>query len=72
MKLKRFSLVAGVLALGVAACGDDVEIVQPTPEPPPPPPPVEATMAPRFGLGRGGKQCGLRGQRLGRGGWRRS
>ena len=46
MKLKRFSLVAGVLALGVAACGDDVEIVQPTPEPPPPPPPVEATMAP--------------------------
>ena len=35
-----------MLALGVAACGDDVEIVQPTPEPPPPPPPVEATMAP--------------------------
>ena len=46
MKLKRFSLVAGMLALGVAACGDDVEIVQPTPEPPPPPPPVTATMAP--------------------------
>ena len=38
--------MAGLLALGVAACGDDVEIVQPTPEPPPPPPPVEATMAP--------------------------
>ena len=46
MKFNRFALVAGVLALGVAACGDDVEIVQPTPEPPPPPPPVEATMAP--------------------------
>ena len=46
MKLNRIALVAGVLALGVAACGDDVEIVQPTPEPPPPPPPVEATMAP--------------------------
>ena len=38
--------MAGILALGVAACGDDVEIVQPTPEPPPPPPPVTATMAP--------------------------
>ena len=38
--------MAGLLALGAAACGDDVEIVQPTPEPPPPPPPVEATMAP--------------------------
>ena len=46
MKLNRIALVAGVLALGVAACGDDVEIVQPTPEPPPPPPPVTATMAP--------------------------
>ena len=45
-KLYRSALVAGILALGVAACGDDVEIVQPTPEPPPPPPPVEATMAP--------------------------
>ena len=33
-------------ARGAAACGDDVEIVQPTPEPPPPPPPVTATMAP--------------------------
>ena len=46
MRFNRFTLVAAVLALGVAACGDDVEIVQPTPEPPPPPPPVEATMAP--------------------------
>ena len=46
MRFNRFALLAGVLALGVAACGDDVEIVQPTPEPPPPPPPVTATMAP--------------------------
>ena len=46
MKLNRSALMAGILALGVAACGDDVEIVQPTPEPPPPPPPVTATMAP--------------------------
>ena len=46
MKFNRFALVAGVLALGVAACGDDVQIVEPTPPVPPPPPPVEATMAP--------------------------
>ena len=46
MRFNRIALVAGVLALGAAACGDDVEIVQPTPEPPPPPPPVTATMAP--------------------------
>ena len=46
MKLNRFALVAGVLALGVAACGDDVQVVEPTPPQPPPPPPVEATMAP--------------------------
>ena len=38
--------MAGLLAIGAAACGDDVEIVQPTPEPPPPPPPLEASMAP--------------------------
>ena len=46
MKLNRFALVAGVLALGAAACGDDVQVVEPTPPQPPPPPPVEATMAP--------------------------
>ena len=46
MKFNRFALVAGVLALGVAACGDDVQVVEPTPPQPPPPPPVEATMAP--------------------------
>ena len=47
MKTNRFiALVAGVLALGVAACGDDVQLVEPTPPQPPPPPPVEATMAP--------------------------
>lgn len=35
-KLYRSALVAGVLALGVAACGDDVTIVEPEPTPPPP------------------------------------
>ena len=38
--------MAGILALGVAACGDDVQVVEPTPPQPPPPPPVTATMAP--------------------------
>ena len=42
----RFALMAGLLALGVAACGDDVEVVSPAPPAPPPPPPVTATMAP--------------------------
>ena len=46
MRFNRSALVAGLLALGVAACGDDVEIVQPTPPVAPPPPPVTATMAP--------------------------
>ena len=46
MRLNRFALVAGVLALGMAACGDDVQVVEPTPPQPPPTPPVEATMAP--------------------------
>ena len=46
MRLNRFALVAGLLALGVAACGDDVEVVQPTPPAPPPPPPLAASMAP--------------------------
>ena len=46
MRLNRFTLVAAALALGVAACGDDVQVVEPTPPQPPPPPPVEATMAP--------------------------
>ncbi|TVP42280.1 MAG: hypothetical protein EA350_16675 [Gemmatimonadales bacterium] len=35
-KLYRSALFAGVLALGVAACGDDVTIVEPEPTPPPP------------------------------------
>ena len=43
MKSQRVALVTGFLALGVAACGDDVQIVEPTP---PPPPPLTATMAP--------------------------
>ena len=38
--------MAGVLAIGVAACGDDVQVVEPTPPVPPPPPPLEASMAP--------------------------
>ena len=47
MKLYRSALMAGLVALGVAACGDNVEVIQPTPPAvPPPPPPVEATMAP--------------------------
>ena len=46
MKRNRFTLVAGVLALGLAACGDDVQVVEPTPPVAPPPPPVEASMAP--------------------------
>ncbi len=46
MKLYRSALMAGLLALGVAACGDDVEVVSPAPPVVPPPPPVTATMAP--------------------------
>jgi hypothetical protein len=34
-KLYRSTLVAAVLAFGVAACGDDVQIVDPEPTPPP-------------------------------------
>ena len=46
MKLNRSALMAGILALGVAGCGDDVQIVEPTPPVAPPPPPVTASMAP--------------------------
>ena len=46
MKLYRSALMAGLVALGVAACGDNVEVIQPTPPAVPPPPPVEAMMAP--------------------------
>jgi len=42
-KLHRTALVAGMLAFGVAACGDDVTIVEPTP---PPPPPLSVTLTP--------------------------
>jgi hypothetical protein len=42
-KLHRTALVAGVLAFGVAACGDDVTVVEPTP---PPPPPLSVTLTP--------------------------
>ena len=43
MKLSRSALMAGLVAIGVGACGDDVQVVEPTP---PPPPPLTATMAP--------------------------
>ena len=43
MKLYRSALMAGLVAIGVGACGDDVQIVEPTP---PPLPPLTATMAP--------------------------
>jgi hypothetical protein len=42
-KLHRTALVAGMLAFGVAACGDDVTITEPTP---PPPPPLSVTLTP--------------------------
>ena len=42
-KLYRSALFAGVLALGVAACGDDVTIVEPEPTPPPP---LQVSMSP--------------------------
>jgi len=44
MKLHRSALFAGMLALGVAACGDDVQIVEP---PPPPPPALNVSMSPQ-------------------------
>ncbi len=34
-KFTRFTLFAGLLAFGLAACGDDVQVVQPDPPPPP-------------------------------------
>ena len=68
MRFNRIALVAGVLALGVAACGDDVQVVEPTP------PVAAAPAAGRgrdgafLGFGRGGQQRGLRSDRLRRGG----
>ena len=41
--MKNRFLITGLIALVVGACGDDVQIVEPTP---PPTPPVTATMAP--------------------------
>jgi len=43
MRLHRSALFAGLLALGVAACGDDVQVVEPTP---PPPPALNVTLSP--------------------------
>jgi hypothetical protein len=42
-KLYRSAMFAGVLAFGVAACGDDVTLVDPVP---PPPPPLSVTLTP--------------------------
>jgi hypothetical protein len=42
-KLYRSALFAGVLAMGVAACGDDVTIIEPEPTPPPP---LQVSMSP--------------------------
>lgn len=36
LKLSRKFLLAGVLGLGLAACGDDVTVTEPPPPPPPP------------------------------------
>ena len=36
MKLHRYALFAGLLAFGVAACGDDVQVVDAPPQPAPP------------------------------------
>ena len=41
--MKNRFLITGLIALVVGACGDDVQIVEPTP---PPTPPVTATLAP--------------------------
>ena len=41
--MKNRFLVAGLVAIGVAACGDDVQVVEP---PPLPPPPLAVTMSP--------------------------
>ena len=41
--MKNRFLITGLIALMVGACGDDVQIVEPTP---PPTPPVTASMAP--------------------------
>ncbi len=40
IKLYRNFLMAGAVSLALAACGDDLTILEPTPPPPPPPGPV--------------------------------
>jgi Fe2+ transport system protein FeoA len=42
-KFTRFTLFAGLMAFGLAACGDDVQVVDP---PPPPPPPLVVALQP--------------------------
>lgn len=46
-KFYRSVLLTGMVAVGLAGCGDDVTIVEPPPPPPPPPPTVHSiTVAP--------------------------
>ena len=45
MRLNRSALVAGMLALEVAACGDDMQVIEPTPPHPPLPPPLNTACA---------------------------
>jgi hypothetical protein len=46
-KLYRSLLVTGIVAAGLAGCGDDVTITEPPPPPPPPPPSItNVTVAP--------------------------
>ncbi|MEX1256184.1 MAG: hypothetical protein WEG36_01075 [Gemmatimonadota bacterium] len=44
MKLHRSTLFAGLMAFGLVACGDDVQVVDP---PPLPPPPLVVSMSPQ-------------------------
>ena len=48
MRSNRFALVAGMLALGAAACGDDVQVVEPAP----PVPRLRLRSRPRWRLPR--------------------
>lgn len=44
-KFFRSMLLTGIVAVGLAGCGDDVTIVDPPPPPPPPPPPTPQVRA---------------------------
>ncbi|MFN0180645.1 MAG: Ig-like domain-containing protein [Gemmatimonadales bacterium] len=45
-KFHRSLLLTGIVAAGLAGCGDDVTVVDPPPPPPPPPPSVSVTVGP--------------------------